>query len=205
VVSVAATSIDTAERLETLMQEQGFSHVITVSDREAGPISADVQAIVLASEAVSAGEIALTLREGGVTQPLLGREDIGSSQLVQVAREAAIGLTYVSPGPDPADVDEMADFMEAYQSIAGFPPGPRAVLAYDATHILLDAIEQAFNQQGRQPTRAEVSAVINTIERQGLSGQILFDTRGQRVNAPIWLYQISEEGRYPGVLVAPEE
>jgi ABC-type branched-subunit amino acid transport system substrate-binding protein len=205
VVSMAATSVETAERLGTLLQQRGFSKIMTVSEHQIGPLSTDVQAIVLDTEAVTAGEIVLAVREDRANQSLLGHVDVGSPQLVQVAEQAAAGLTYVSPGPGLAEVDETTDFGKAYQSIAGFPPGPRAVLAYDATHVLLDAIEQAFRQQQRQPTRAEVSAVINTIERQGLSGQITFDTRGQRVNAPIWVYQISEEGRYPGVLVAPEE
>jgi branched-chain amino acid transport system substrate-binding protein len=205
VVSVAATSADTAESLETLMLEQGFNQIMIVPDRQVDTISTDTQAIVLDTEAVTAGEIALALRADGVTQPLLGHVDVGSPQLVQVAGQAAEGLTYVSPGPGPADIDAATDFVNAYQSMAEFPPGPRAVLAYDATHVLLDAIEQAFDRQGRQPTRAEVSGVINGIKRRGLSGQIMFDTRGQRVDAPIWIYQISEESRYPGVLVVPEE
>jgi len=205
VVSVAATSVETAERLETLLQERGFNQIMTVSDRQFETISTDTQAIVLDTEGVAAGEITLVLREDGVTQPLLGHVDVGSPQLVQVAKEAAAGLTYVSPGPGPADISGMIDFVEAYQLMAGFPPGPRAVLAYDATNVLLDAIEQAFREQGRQPGRVDVSAAINNIKRQGLSGQIVFDTWGQRVQAPIWIYQISEEGRYPGMLVVPEE
>jgi branched-chain amino acid transport system substrate-binding protein len=205
VASVAATSTETTGRLETLQQEQGFSRIMIVSDRQVGTISPDVQAIVLDTEGVTAGEIVQALRENGVMQPLLGHVDVGSPQLVQVAGQAATGLLYVSPGPGPADVDKAADFVEAYQSMAGFPPGPRAVLAYDATNVLLDAIERSFVEQGRQPARAEVSAAINDIERQGLSGEIVFDIRGQRVNAPIWVYQISGEGLYPGASVVPEE
>jgi len=205
VVSVAATSVETVERLETLLRERGFNQVMTVSDRQFDTISTDVQAIVVDAEAVTAGEITLALREDGVTQPLWGYADAGSPQLVQVAGQAAAGLTYVSPGPGPADIGEMAEFVETYQSMAGFPPGPRAVLAYDATNVLLDAVEQAFREQGHPPDRVEVSSAINNVERQGLSGQIVFDVRGQRVKAPIWIYQISKEGRYPGVLVVSQE
>ena len=205
VVSVAATSVEAAQRLETLVYDRGFNQIATVSDRQFGTISTDVQAIVLDTDAVAAGEIALALREDGIMQPLLGYVDVGSPQVVQVGRQAAAGLMYVSPGPDPVTMGEATNFVAAYQAAAGFPPGPRAVLAYDATNVLLDAIEQAFREQGGHPTRAEVSTAINGIARQGLSGEIMFDTRGQRVNAPIWIYQISEEGRYPGVLVTPEE
>jgi ABC-type branched-subunit amino acid transport system substrate-binding protein len=206
VVQVAATATEAAARLETLRQEQGFIQIMTVSDAQVGPISAGTQALVLNTDGVTAGEISLALRDEGVMLPLLGYVDVGSPQLVQVARQAAAGLQYVSPGPDPTTANESAAFVDAYQSLAGFLPGPRAVLVYDATHVLLDAIEQAMNEQPCQPGREQVSAVINKIERQGISGNILFDTRGQRVNAPVWIYQISEEGRYPGMLVAaPEE
>jgi hypothetical protein len=35
-----------------------------------------------------------------------------------------------------------------------------------------------------------------------LSGDIVFDQRGERVNAPVWVYQIVDEA-YPGVLLSP--
>jgi ABC-type branched-subunit amino acid transport system substrate-binding protein len=206
VVSMAATSAETAKRLETLAQEQGFSRLVTISSSGVDPISVGTDAIVLDTDAVAGGEVVLGLREDEIELPILGQVDVGSPQLVQVAGQAASGLMYVSPGPDPAIADGTAAFVEAYQSMAGFPPGPRAILAYEATNILLDAVAQAFTEQGRQPGRVEVSAEMGKIERQGLSGDIRFDTRGQRVNAPIWIYQIPEEGRYPGKLVAaPEE
>lgn len=206
VVSVAANSVETAKRLETLALAQGYSEIVTVSNRLSRPISADTQAIALDTEGVAAGELIVQMRESNIDLPQLGHVNVGSPQMVQVAGAVAAGLQYVSPGPDPAATSKATAFAEAYQALAGFPPGPRAVLAYDATNILLDAIEQAFYEQGHQPDRADVSAKIVDIERQGLSGNISFNARGQRVNAPIWIYQISEEGRYPGTLVvAPEE
>jgi ABC-type branched-subunit amino acid transport system substrate-binding protein len=124
--------------------------------------------------------------------------------MVQVAKAAANGLVFVSPAPAPRDVPGSEAFIEAYQTLAGFPPGPRAVLAYDATNILLDAIEQAMLEQ-QQPSRSEVCAIITNVQRRGISGDIAFDTQGQRINAPVWVYQISEEKEgYPGVpIIAP--
>jgi ABC-type branched-subunit amino acid transport system substrate-binding protein len=205
-VGVAATLVETMSRLETVSRERGFNHVEMMWANDGGKIiPPGTQAIVLDTNAVTAGDTILALRENGVNLPLLGQVEVGSPQLTQVAGPAAAGLIFVSPGPAPADVGGTAAFREAYQTMAGFAPGPRAVLAYDAANILLDAIAQAGPTPRHSPTRAEVSAVINSIERGGLSGEIRFDAQGQRVNAPVWIYRVSEEGWYPGALLVPEE
>jgi ABC-type branched-subunit amino acid transport system substrate-binding protein len=204
VVSVAANTVETASRLNTLSRERGYKQVVTVSNQlDAIPVEA--QAIALDTEAVTAGDLVVTLRQMDETLPLLGHIDVGSPQLVEVAAGAASGLVFISPGPAPADVDGTEAFVDAYQKLAGFAPGPRAVLAYDATNILLDAIERAMGDRSIPPTRDNVGAVMTGITRQGLSGEIAFDAQGQRVNAPVWVYRISKEEKYPGVLVTPEE
>jgi len=202
VVSIAADLSETKALLADVMQASGYTNVKTLtSSDEIIPESGGAQAVELVTDGVTAGEIILALQESGISRPLFGQVDVGSPQLLQVAAEAANGLTYVSPGPASTDIEATA-FIEAYEALAGFSPGPRAVLAYDATNVLLDAVEQALSTGSPRPTRAEVSAAINTMQRRGLSGDIAFDTQGQRINAPIWLYQISNE-EYPGALIAP--
>ncbi len=204
-VNIAALSTETAARLETLSREQGYNQVVTVSGTSHQPIPPDAQVVVLDTEAVTAGEILRNLDEAGVSLPRWGRVDVGSPQVVQVAEDAAQGLHFVSPGPDPADLVGAGDFIQAYQTLAGFPPGPRAALAYDAANVLLEAIALAMDETPRPPPRAQVSQALSGVEHEGLSGVIRFDDRGRRVGAPVWVYKISGEGRYPGVLVAPEE
>lgn len=207
VVRVAAAYEETVEHLKTVSRQMGFARLTplaTVDDVEA--LSDPVQALQLTSDAVTAGNIMLALNESGLSLPLFGQVEAGNRQLVQVAGAAANSLIFVSPGPDAADVSGHRAFVEAYEAMAGFPPGPRAVLAYDATHILLDSIEQVIILNDRwynhQPIRAAVSNLITSIQREGMTGHIAFDTYGQRLNAPVWVYQISE-ARYPGTLMTP--
>jgi hypothetical protein len=75
-------------------------------------------------------------------------------------------------------------------------------LAYEAAQVLLDAIEAALADSGRLPTRSDIRAKINTVQRLGLSGDLAFDSQGQRRQPPVWLYEISD-GAYPGRLLAP--
>jgi branched-chain amino acid transport system substrate-binding protein len=138
--------------------------------------------------------------------PLFGQVETGNLQLVQVAGERANGFTFVSPAPAAADLTGGESFMEAYQTLAGLPPSPRAILAYDAANVLLDSIEQAMIMNKRwfsqKPNRAAVSAAITAVQRQGVSGQIEFDSTGRRLDAPVWVYQISQ-AIYPGTLIGP--
>jgi branched-chain amino acid transport system substrate-binding protein len=199
-VSVAATQAETGAFLETFAQAQSLNKVVIENNR--GLISNDLQAVILDTDGVTAGEIAAELRQTNFTGQLFGQVEVGSPQLVQVAGPAADELIFVSPGPDPAHLTNAAAFYQAYQALAGFPPGPRAVLAYDATHILLDGIEQSVRINYQPPTRPQVSAALNQVQRQGVSGKIAFDRQGRRIDAPIWLYQIVDQ-TYPGVLLAP--
>ncbi|MBI1878709.1 MAG: branched-chain amino acid ABC transporter substrate-binding protein [Chloroflexi bacterium] len=201
VVSVAANLAETSARLEAAGREMGFEHVTPLVDGHFEAISGDTQALLLDTEGVTAGETLLALRQANISLPVLGQVDTGSPQTLQVTQTAANGLIFVSPGPDPQQLDEAASFIAAYRALAGFSPGPRAVLAYDATHVLLGAIEQSLGDN-HPPTRAKVSAVIGTVQWQGLSGEIVFDQQGGRRNAPVWIYQIAS-GAYPGVLLSP--
>lgn len=200
-VRVAATQAEAAALLESMSLAAGIEHMITVTERDIGSLPPDLEAVELDTDGVAAGEILRELRQSNPALPVYGQVDVGSPQLVQVAETSANGLIFVSPGPAPENV-EARSFIEAYQRLAGFPPGPRAVLAYDAANILLDAIDQALNANSDQPTRTEVSALISRIERTGISGKISFDEQGRRQNAPLWVYQISNQ-TYPGILLAP--
>lgn len=205
VVSLAATPAELKAVLEQLARREGWTQKFSLARPDIEAIPAQTQVLELATDGVMAGEIMLALEQRDQTLPVIGQANVGSSQLTQVAKAAANNLIFVSPGPDPADLPGAADFRQAYQAQAGFPAGPRALLAYDATQVLLDAIEQAIvTKQGQKPTRAEVRATLNDVRRQGLSGHISFDQQGRRLEAPSWLYQIVDE-QYPGLQINSQE
>ncbi|MCB9077549.1 MAG: ABC transporter substrate-binding protein [Anaerolineaceae bacterium] len=203
VVSVAATVEQTNARLEQITQGLGLDpRIITSSDP--AEIPAATQAVQLAAEAVTAGTFLSNLSNQDIR--VFGQVEAGNLQLVQVAGAKADGFIFVSPGPG-AEISADSDFVAAYQALSGLPPGPRAVLAYDAANVLLDSIEQAIiKDQGywyaRQPSRAEIKASILAVSRQGVSGVIAFGPDGRRIDAPVWVYQISE-ARYPGTVINP--
>ncbi len=145
-------------------------------------------ALLLTTGGAPAGEALAALRALGWSGTVYGGASAGDVQLVEVAGAAADGATLVSPAPAGRDVPagSHADL------------GPRAVAAYDATQVLLDALEAAGRRDGRI-TRPGVIAALAAVRRQGLTGAIAFDAGGRRVDSSIWLYRIVGAS-YPGQL-----
>jgi ABC-type branched-subunit amino acid transport system substrate-binding protein len=156
-------------------------------------------ALILAMDGARTGETILTLAEEDWSGTTLGGVESGSIHLVNVAGSLAAGLTFVSPAPAGQDVAQPQGNLTP--DMEGL--GPRAVLAYDATHVLLDAIELAIQEDG-YPSRQGVKTTLPKVQRRGLTGDIVFDAAGRRVDAPVWLYNIVDKS-YPGrVLVSPQ-
>ena len=156
-------------------------------------------ALILTTDGAVGGEVLLTLNSSGWTGATYGGVETGSVHSVNVAGSAADGLVFVSPAPAGQDVPHV----EEHPTLDGKGLAPRAVRAYDATHVLLDAIELAIREDG-YPSRRGVVAALPKVRRFGLTGDIAFDATGRRVDAPVWLYRIEDE-QYPGhVLLSPE-
>ncbi len=153
-------------------------------------------ALIIAADGAQAGAIVQALRGASWFGSVFGNADSGSVQLVDVAGAAADGMLFASPAPTGDNLTALAG------GPADLPPGelgPRAIMAYDATNVLLSAIEAAIEREGK-PTRQGVIGAVRAVRVRGLTGDVEFDTTGQRREAPVWLYQI-ERGRYPGRLV----
>lgn len=157
-------------------------------------------ALVLATDGALAGELLLALDRLDWMGTAFGGVEAGSVHVVNVAGDVATGLTFASPSPAGRDALEAGGGDSALEIDE---LGPRAVLAYDATHVLLDAIELAIQQDG-YPSRQGVVTALPTVRRYGLTGAIAFDATGRRLDAPVWFYNIMHRD-YPGqVLLSPQ-
>ncbi|MEK7787027.1 MAG: ABC transporter substrate-binding protein, partial [Chloroflexota bacterium] len=93
-----------------------------------------------------------------------------------------------APAPLPTDSAEPA-FADRYLAISqGVQPRFLAVLAYDATQLLLAAIQQDIEANG-SPMRAGVAAALAQVNYTGLSGQFSFDSDLDWAEAEGWVYQ----------------
>lgn len=100
-------------------------------------------------------------------------------------------VTWVSSLPAVDCTGDGADFCARYAALAGKAPGPHAVLAYEATHVLLDAVAQAAS--GGIPQRGGVTAALAGVQRQGWGSPIAFDTTRSWEKAPTFLHHGTQD------------
>jgi ABC-type branched-subunit amino acid transport system substrate-binding protein len=112
--------------------------------------------------------------------------------LSQIAGDSVAGTCHALTDPLPAGSPD--EFAEAYQELAGTAPGPWAALAYDASVLLLDALRQAIEADGR-PTREGVAAAL--AGARGPDGGLVFE-QGWRRRAEVTLYCYQAGDSYPG-------
>ncbi len=85
--------------------------------------------------------------------------------------EGIYGTTITVPA---SELESAADFRASYQEVYGKEPPPFAVTTYEATSVLLHAIEQA-----EEPSRDGVLTAISDMGTfSGILGEWEFDSRG---------------------------
>ncbi|MDY6877873.1 MAG: branched-chain amino acid ABC transporter substrate-binding protein [Chloroflexota bacterium] len=166
----------------------------TTTDWLAEVLSSGADAVICDADPVTAGEVLFSLRGAGWEGLFLGGPELAATDFVAVAGEAAEGAVFVTPYPFPADVPSTAGFVAAYQEVSGgVPPGPLALPAYEATWVLLEALERDIAAHGA-PTREGVGAALSDTGRDGLLGHVTFDAGRDWSAAPLYWYHIGAGG-----------
>lgn len=117
------------------------------------------------------GLIARQARELGITVPLLGGDGWDSPRTVEIGGAAVNGCYfsnhYAADDPNPA----VQSFIEKYRQQYSEVPDAMAVLGYDATQVLADAIRRAGTTEGGKLR----DAIAATKDFPGISGTITID------------------------------
>ena len=103
-------------------------------------------------DALSAAELATDMYQAGIMASVWGGPDLARSQVPQLAGDAAATICYAQTAPFLADLSAGSAFAVGYGELAGSAPGVWAGLTYDATTLLLDALQQDIAAEGH-PTR----------------------------------------------------
>jgi ABC-type branched-subunit amino acid transport system substrate-binding protein len=151
---------------------------------------------LIQGDVLASADLLIEMRGSGVRAPVLGGPMLARTQLSQIAGQAVEGACHAMTVPFYAD--RAAGFVAGYQELGGGDPGPWAVLAYDASTLLLDALQQAIESAG-EPTREGVAAALAQVR--GPDGEPVFEGR-QRRQAEMALYCYEAGDPYPGSIVS---
>ncbi len=145
------------------------------------------------------GEAGLLLRqkmEMNWDVPFIGGDATNNPDLVKIAgKDAAAGFRFLSP-PVPGDLDtpEAKAFMDAYmKKYNGAPGSVWAVLAGDGFRVIAEAVKAT----GGTDAEKMVGYLKSDLkEFPGLTGQISFDEKGDRVGDLYRVYEVDAEGNF---------
>jgi len=112
-------------------------------------------------------------KEKGITATLLGGDGWDSADLDTSAVDGGYHSNHYSAS-DPRPV--VQDFLSKYQAEYGKAPDALAVLAYDATNVLFEAIKKTGNNDPEK-----VRDVLAGIEFEGVAGNITFNPEGDPI------------------------
>jgi branched-chain amino acid transport system substrate-binding protein len=175
---------------------QSQEQIPAVSPSEAGWLEvAEAAEVVLCDAApVTAGEVIARLREADWEGNFLGGPTLAAADFTAVAGDATAGAAFVTPWPFPSD-RAGEEFATAYRDMAhGLSPGPLALPAYEATQVLLEALERNIATEGT-PTRTGMMSALEATDREGLLGQITFDEAHNWSAAPLYWYRFGRDGK----------
>lgn len=144
------------------------------------------QAILYAGNAVQAGPLAKQMRELGLKSVLVGGDMLKTSEFIRLAGEAAEG-SIVSVASRPLNqMPGGINFSKRYFKRFGSQAGPYAPYAYDATMVMLNAMQQANSVEPQKylPYLAKIQVSGITAKK------IAYDEYGDLIYGAMSIYQV---------------
>ena len=179
-------------------KSEGFRLVTVVSADEEGWATSSgllsAAALLCDLDPAPAGEVMVALRTAGWEGSMLGGSALMTMDFRTIAGDYAEGVWSVTPWPYVDDLQGHERFEEAYRTVSGgAAPGSLALVTYEATYVLLEAIQRDVAANG-VPTPTGLSAALGRTARSGMLGEISFDNNRNWRDAPVFVYRLGPEG-----------
>jgi branched-chain amino acid transport system substrate-binding protein len=156
--------------------------------------------IVLISYAPDAALIAQQIQEAGIDVPLVGSGSIQTPDFLTLGADAVEGALVIGQFLPSDSRPVVQDFVEAYREKYDEDPDLFAAIAYDAIHIIAEAIRLGgATREGVLEGLAELEDVPSV-----LYGTVTFDPETRRVLNPEFINLVVEDGEFVPLEVETE-
>jgi branched-chain amino acid transport system substrate-binding protein len=158
--------------------QEDFTEIID-SIRAQGPGIVDFGATEIESS-----KLMKALYAAGVKALVISSEGGPDNPLARLAGAAGEGSVHTYAGADPLATPARRRLVDRCQAEIGETPS-YVVECYDAVSVIASALE------GGATSRQEVRDAIAATDLDGLGGRIRFDAAGDRIDAPVSLWQVA--------------
>ena len=119
-------------------------------------------------------------RKTGIKVPFVGGNGFNSPKVIEIAKEAAEGLVVATPWFAEKNDPKVKSFVARYEKAYGKKPDQFAAQAYDALHIMAEALKKA-GKADRDKLRDALAGIRNF---DGVLGRFSFDAERDVVMEP---------------------
>ena len=130
-------------------------------------------------------------REKGIKAKFMGPDGMDSSDLTKIAGKAVVGMNYTSAAGPASALPKAKAFVDEYKKKFSKNPEPYAAEAYDAATIAIKAIEEAAKKG--KVTREDVATAVRHAKLSGITGDIAFDAKGDRLKAQYFVLTVASD------------
>src|SRR5712691_11071471 len=127
-------------------------------------------------------------REKGVRSEFLGPDGMAAFDQPKIAGKSVVVMHYASAAGPASVLPKAKAFVEEFKKKFGKNPEPYAAEAYDAATVALKAIEAAA--KSGKVSREDVATAVRKTKHSGITGDIEFDSKGDRKKALYFVLQV---------------
>jgi len=145
-------------------------------------------------------EVALIVKQAhdlGWNGPFMGSDAWGSAELMNLCGKDCVGHYFSTHYAAAGATGATKEFIDRYTAKYGYVPDDVAALTWDATRLVLQAIQDAGKITGnvRKDRKAIRDALANIKEFKGITGTMKFDEQGDPIKCAV-VVKISEKGEF---------
>ncbi len=133
------------------------------------------------------GRFLKQLRDAGITVKFVSDDGANDPKIIDSAgSSAAVGALLTCPCGDitQSTNPNAASFVSAYTASAHAAPGTYSAEAYDATNVLLQAIDAG------KTSAADINTFLTTINYVGLTKTFKFDSKGEVASPTVYMWEV---------------
>ncbi|MCK5680058.1 ABC transporter substrate-binding protein [bacterium] len=145
-------------------------------------------------------EVALTVKQAhdlGWKGPFMGSDAWGSAELMNLCGDDCIGQFFSTHYAAAGAQGTTKKFIDRYNKKYGYIPDDVAALTWDATRLVLQALQENGNLSGklRKDRKALRQAIANVKSFAGVTGNMKFDAQGDPIKCAV-IVRINEKGEF---------
>ena len=143
------------------------------------------------------GYLVRQMRQASLTAAFVSGDGVLDPEFVKIAGEEAASGAYLTFAPDPRRLASAGPFIQRFETRYG-PIGPYVLHTYDATVVLLRAMQVAKPLTNSKEDLHRVLRVMHAMEYDGTLGRLRWDKNGDLAVSPYVVYVVRKGGSLQG-------